>query len=88
MRVGRRHPGGSGSRYPRRRAAGTERDSVSAAALTLIVGRRDRKHIITVPFDHFCIQFLLHARVERSHPRMQRTRHVFRSTGWCVRISV
>lgn len=68
LRVGRRHPGGSGARDPRgRAAAGTERDG-TPTALTLIVARRDRKYIITVPFNHFCIRFLLHARVERSHP--------------------
>lgn len=64
--VGRRHPGGSGARYPRGRAARAERDG-TPRALTLIVARRDRKHIITVPFNHFCIRFLSHARVERSH---------------------
>lgn len=54
MRVGLRHPSGSGSRDPRGGAA--ERDS-APAALTLIVARRDRKYIITVPFNHFCIRF-------------------------------
>lgn len=40
-RQGRRHPGGGGSRYPRARAAGAERDG-TPTALTLIVARRDR----------------------------------------------
>lgn len=80
LRVGRRHPGGSGARDPRGRAAadGTERDG-APTALTLIVARRDRKYIITVSFNHFCIRFLLHARVERSHPLVftyALTRHV------------
>lgn len=68
LRVGRRHPGRSGARYPRGRAARArvERDG-TPRALTLIVARRDRKHIITVPFNHFCIRFLSHARVEHSH---------------------
>lgn len=68
VRIGRRHPGSCGARYPCGRAAARiERDGGTPRALTLIVARRDRKHIITVPFNHFCIQFLLHARVERSH---------------------
>lgn len=57
VRIGRRHPGGSGSRDPRgRTATGSERDSASRA-LTLIVARRDRKYIITVPFNHFLLNF-------------------------------
>lgn len=65
MRVRLRHSSGSGSRDPRGRA-GTERDR-APAALTLIVARRDRKYIITVPFNHFWIRFFLHARRDPSH---------------------
>lgn len=89
LRVGRRHPGGSGARDPRGRAAArTERDR-RPTALTLIVARRDRKYIITVPFNHFCIEFLLHARVERSHPLVftyAYTRHVLdqQAGAWLV----
>lgn len=87
VRVGRRHPGGGRARYPRgRTGAVAERDS-TPRALTLIV-RRDRKHIITVPFNHFCIRFLLHARVCRTHFVFTYARITCDktnwSTGWCV----
>lgn len=74
MRVRLRHPGGSGPRDPRGGAA--ERDS-APAALTLIVAR-DRKYIITVPFNHFCIRFCFYTRaaiariVSFSHMRRSR----------------
>lgn len=84
VRIGRRHPdsrrrgrgGHSGARDPGG-SGRTERDGSRPRALTLIA-RRDRKYIITIPFNHFCIESLQNARVERLHPPVitYATRHV------------
>lgn len=51
--VGLRHPASSCSRDSRG-CTGTERDRTSSA-LTLIIVRCDREHIIAVPFYHFAL---------------------------------
>lgn len=87
---GRRHPGGARLRDPRDdgTSSGTERDGGSASGRALIAARRDRKYIIAVPFNHFCIRFLSYARVGQSHrltfSRMYSSVHVVVSTGWRV----